>query len=116
MSNCESSSSIQISLKEEFEQSSSVAREDANTLLLRECAEEMQEKIENILIAEVVEELYTNPRVYSLFKPYIERPFEFKQITDFDILSFLQEELPSFIQSPERVFSRFNQKINPSSL
>lgn len=38
MSNCESSSSIQISLKEEFEQSSSVAKEDANTLLLKECA------------------------------------------------------------------------------
>lgn len=38
MSNCESSSSIQISLKEEFEQSSSGAKEDGNTLLLKECA------------------------------------------------------------------------------
>lgn len=49
----------------------------------------MQERIENILIAEVIEELYSSTKMYALLKPYIERPFEFKQITDFDIFSFL---------------------------
>jgi hypothetical protein len=29
--------------------------------------------------------------MYALFKPYVERPFEFKQITDYDIFSFLQQ-------------------------
>lgn len=43
MSNCGSSSSIQVSLKEESFHSE--AKEDANTALLKECAEEMQEKI-----------------------------------------------------------------------
>jgi hypothetical protein len=54
--------------------------------------------------------------MYTVFKPYIEHPFEFKQITDFDIFFFLSNELPRFYQSPSVTLSRFNQKINPNSL
>jgi hypothetical protein len=54
--------------------------------------------------------------MYALFKPYIEHPFEFKHITDFDIVSFLDTELPRFFQAPHQILARFNQKINPNSL
>lgn len=76
----------------------------------------MQERIESILVAEIVEEIYTNNKMYIVFKPYIEKPFEFKQITDFDIFHFLAQELPNFFLSPRETLTRFNQKINPNSL
>jgi hypothetical protein len=63
-----------------------------------------------------VEEVFLNAKMYALFKPYVERPFEFRQITDFDIFAFLNHELPRYFQPPQLLLARFNQKINPNSL
>ena len=46
----------------------------------------------------------------------MEHPFQFKAITDWDIRSFLEKELPMHFQSEEELLRRINQKINPTTL
>lgn len=82
---------------------------------LRECSEELQEVIEQMLVGEVVEEIYMSGRLLGGFKPFIETPFEFRQIGDQDILHFLQVQLPPLFQPPPQLLAKFNQKINPDS-
>lgn len=43
------------------------------------------------MVNEIVEEVFLNAKMYALFKPYLEHPFEFKQITDADIFAFLSK-------------------------
>jgi hypothetical protein len=83
---------------------------------LRECSEEIQEVIEKMLLAEVVEEIYLGAKLLAGFKPFIETPFEFRQIADQDIYHFLHAQLPPLFQSPPQMLAKFNQKINPDSL
>lgn len=63
-----------------------------------------------------MEEVFLNAKMYALFKPYVEHPFEFRQITDADIFAFLHKELPRFLHPLPHTLARFNQKINPNSL
>ena len=67
-------------------------------------------------MGEIVEEVFLNAKMYTLFKPYLENPYDFKQITDSDIYAFLNTELPCFLHPLPLTLARFNQKINPNSL
>lgn len=62
--------------------------------MVRECSEEIEEKIETLMIWEVVELIYRDKRLWSSFKPMVENPFQFKPVTDQDIIDFLDTDLP----------------------
>ena len=46
----------------------------------------------------------------------VENPYQFKVITDSEILTFLNYKLPSHFDNDLNMLQRINQKINPTSL
>lgn len=44
----------------------------------------------------MVELVYKNSRMWSFFKPLVDFPYEFKGVTDEDIIKFLDKDLPKY--------------------
>lgn len=67
------------------------------------------------MFAETAELLFKENRFWKTFKTLVQDPFKFKPVSDLDIRSFLNSELPKFFGSELELLQRINQKINPTT-